>query len=730
MRTIILVVGLTILIPLSFLRLTDPAAVVDLREAYFDQLQRLAPRVYEPLPVRVIDVDEAALGAIGQWPWPRHIMAELVERLDSLGAAAIAFDVVFAEPDRLSPAAMARDPRLAPLVASLTGGGIELPDNDRTFAAAIAGRPVILGVAEVRQDTQAAAVATKAAFVEIGDNPALGFPALGGTTAIVPVLAEAAAGMGSVNVSRSDTATIVRRVPLAWRAGDTILPSLALESLRVALGETTVLVAGSQRLAGAVDFVSVGGIEIPTSETGEVRLRYRLDDPRLYVSAAALLEGENAEAVRPLIEGHIVLIGTSAAGLLDVRASALGENIPGVSIHAQIIEQALLGDFLIRSDWTEGLELALFVTLGLAVVAAMAFGGPVLASAASGAAAAAVGLGSWFAFQAYGLLLDASFPLVGGTLVLLAVTGFRFLVADREKRIVRRAFSHYVAPSVLQEIERSGHKLALGGEIREVTVLFGDIRGFTPLAAKLGPVRLVTLLNGLFDALSRAILVEEGTIDKFIGDAVMAFWNAPLQRADHPARACRAALGMRRALVDFNSDRDNTDGGAIALAIGISTGEACVGNMGSRDRFNYSAIGDTVNRAARIEAACRRVGYDIVVCAGTARAAEGLALLDAGLLDLKGISDRLTTVIVAGDAALARSDEFRALAERHARLREAAEQGEDAFAAALAACRSLAPAVEPGLSAFYHALERRREDFCEAPERRLAHVGDVLEHSA
>jgi adenylate cyclase len=237
--------------------------------------------------------------------------------------------------------------------------------------------------------------------------------------------------------------------------------------------------------------------------------------------------------------------------------------------------------------------------------------------------------------------------------------------------------------------------------------MFCDVRGFTPLSETMTPAELVALLNGMFTALGDEILGQRGTIDKFIGDAIMAFWNAPLDQPDHARRAVLAALGMRRALQKFNAEREGVQ---IGLAIGLASGEVLVGNIGSRDRFNYSAIGETVNLASRIETACRHVDFDVLTTAATREAAGDIAALSAGSLALKGVSNSVETFVIVGDDTLAASTEFGILERSHADLIDAIKTGRD-IAEVLAACRALAAKIAPQLDAFYQRLPQRLQDF-------------------
>ncbi len=305
----------------------------------------------------------------------------------------------------------------------------------------------------------------------------------------------------------------------------------------------------------------------------------------------------------------------------------------------------MTGTFLTRTDWLAGLEIAGFVLIGLVLVVVVLRVGPLAALVGMGLLILA-GLGAWVLFRRYGLLVDPSFPLLGSFLIYSAMVFLRFAIADGDRRQLRRAFANYVAPALLTQIERSGDRVKLGGEVRELTVMFADVRNFTSISEALSPEALLAMLNTLFGALGAEVTGQFGTIDKFIGDALMAFWNAPVDVEDHAARACAAALGMRRRLVALNAiDAFGRRAGGLepadlALGIGISTGEALVGNMGLETRFDYSCLGDTVNVASRVEGACKTVGYDIVVVEQTRRAAPDFAYLEAGSLKLKGKTAR------------------------------------------------------------------------------------------
>lgn len=711
-RLAFLLVGLGLILFGCFIRVWDPYPVQMSRAIYFDILQRVAPRDYDPdLPVRVVDIDERSLEAWGQWPWPRTQLAEMVSRLGEYGAAAIAFDMLFAEPDRYSPSRLLQDPALADV---LRVDEAAMPrDNDADFGAEIANWPVVMGVA-ARQTQSDADITPKAGLVEIGEQPAAGLIEVPHWTPLAPPLGESALGIGGVNVSPLGGLGVVRRVPVLWSGPGGVMPGLGVEALRVALAEPVFFAEGAQEEAGIMLAVGIGDFLLPTTENGEIWVRYRRDDPGLYLSADDIMQRDDDPALRAEIEGRIMLVGTSAAGLFDMRETTLGESVPGVSIHAQIIEQIILGDMLSRSDVTSALELLAFVILGMVVTFVMSKYGAVASFVAGGVAAAVVMAISWLAFQNHSVLYDATFPLAGGMANFGLLAGYLFISTDREKRIIRRTFSHYVAPEILDELEASGHQLELGGESQDITVMFSDIRNFTPLSETVSATDLVTLLNELFSEIGGQILIERGTIDKFIGDAVMAFWNAPLPVQDHPLRAACAALKMRTALATFNASPIMEGRPKIALATGCATGAACVGNIGSRRRFNYTVIGDVVNVAARIEQSCRHVDYDILLSSSVYEATQSdLAMLEAGYVDLKGKSDPEPVFILVGDRTVAETKRFKNLQTAHQAMIRGIRAGmpQAKLSRLCAECLDLAVGTEPGLRRFYRALPGRLADF-------------------
>ena len=719
-----------VLSTVTALRAFDPAPVAQLRERVFDIYQHLQPRPYGDFPVRVVDIDEASLAQYGQWPWPRTLIAQFVQRLSDLGAAVIALDMIFPEPDRTSPARMAdqfgiADTADAERVKSLMS---QLPDHDQIFAQTIQQSPVVLGFAAMQTPNERRPP-VKTGYSIAGVNPAEVLQRFRGTVTSLDLLDKAASGVGSMSISAEDKAGIIRRVPLLFTDGIKIYPNLGTEALRVAQQQKSIVTRGTGA-SGQLDTarpalvdMRIGQFRVPVTSKGEMWVYFDHDRPERYISVKDLLDPAKEAEVRPKIDGQIVLVGTSAAGLHDVWPTPLGEIVPGTSIHAQAIEQIISQTFLDRPDWASGAEIVATVVLGALLTGLLLALGAQYAALAGALIIAAGFALSWFAFLHGGFLLDPVYASIGALATYLAVVGLLYVTTDREKKFVRRAFGQYVAPELLHKLEAAPQSMQLGGETKEITIMFMDVRDFTPISEGLSAIELVDFMNALLSALTDAIQSELGTIDKYIGDSIMAFWNAPLDIPEHTLRACRAALKMRAALAELNGgdafgfrDRGLEP---VKIGIGLHAGEACIGNMGSQRRFNYTAMGDVVNTSARIESSSKAVGMDIVVSEQIARAAPGLAFLEAGAMPLKGKSRPMKLFGLVGDEAKAASPEFAELSRRHAELLAAIAESRLADANnALAHCRALGGAL---LVHFYDRFEEQIAELSPAAAR-LAQV--------
>ena len=739
-----LVLGAAILVGALALRLADPLPLQQLRNLTFDTYQRLKPRTYDPqAPVVIAAIDEKSLDKFGQWPWSRNVLAKVTDRLTELGAAAIAYDVIFAEPDRTSPAAIAAnlpaDPQYDVARAQLG----QLADPDAEFAAALARSPSIIAFTysddpALRQKS----LDKKFGVIEMRD-PEINVADFvkGGEYAIAPLpgLASSAHGLGDVQVGLPDPDGIVRRVPLVSRIGTTLFPSLAADALRVALGGQTAQVKMSRKqrvsLFGmgydialdGIDKMRIGEAIIPVNANGELLLRDSGPQAGRYVSLADIGD-PTFDASR--VGGRIVLIGSTVEGLKDIHSTPLSPFRPGVEIHAQILEQILSGTFLDRPYFADILELVSLGGFGLLLLGFLyrrsAVGGTgVLVVAIAGAVGA-----SWWQFSARGFLFDPIYPALAAIAMFGSGTLVNYLRTEGEKRFIKSAFSRYLSPLLVERL--TPEQLKLGGELRELTLMFCDIRGFTKISESLDPQELTALINSFLTPMTKVIQDREGFIDKYIGDCIMAFWNAPVDVASHAKKAILAAYDMRRALRQINetltAEAAKADRPAIELktGIGLNSGICCAGNMGSEQRLEYSVLGDAVNIASRLEALSPAYHVDLVIGEETASGAPSFALLELDRVRVKGKALPIGIYTGLGDEAIADLPEFEQLAAAQGRMLECyREQDWDGAEAAIAECRKLAEALAakaadaalPGdrLAGFYDLYAARIAAYRAAP---------------
>jgi adenylate cyclase len=663
------------------LRIADPGVVRDFQARYFDLLQQIRPRVYTPVPVRVVDIDDASLQKLGQWPWPRTLLAELIGRLNQLGAASIALDMVLAEPDRTSPNRVVGElPQAPPEVTQWIAG---LPDHDRVLAGTMKGSRVVKGFA-LTTTGGGRDPASAAGWARAGDDPAAFVPAYGGAVASLPVLEQAAAGNGSLNLV-PDRDQTVRRVPLVVRYRDTLYPSLPAEALRVAQGAGSYLVKASGA-NGVMAFgqhtgissIRIGAFAAATDASGAVWLYDTGHVPARSIPAWKVMNGS---APGDAVRGSIVFIGAGAAGLGDLKATPLSIAVLGSEVDAQIAEQIILQNFLLRPDWAAGAELLYLVLLGATLIFGLPrFGAAMSAVFTGGVFIAAFAL-SWYAFATLHLLFDPLYPSIVALGVYLSASLLNQLQTESEKRRVRHAFSHYLPASLIEELVKNPSKLRLGGELRQMSFLFSDIRGFTSVAEKCKsrPEAITEIVNRFTTRMTEAIFETGGTIDKYMGDCVMAFWNAPVAEKDHARRACEAALAMRRALRILNEELAG-EASAVLLAggerlnvrldagIGINTGDCIVGNLGSDTHFNYSVIGDAVNLASRLEGQSKTYGVPIVIGEETERLIQGLATLELDIVAVKGKREEVRVFTLLGDETLGADPAFLDFRARHVEM--------------------------------------------------------------
>ncbi|KRS15256.1 CHASE2 domain-containing protein [Roseovarius indicus] len=713
--------GIALLGCLLVLRVADPGPVQQLRHAAFDLYQQLHPRVQQQVPVTIIDIDDPSLEAFGQWPWPRSRVAELVIRAFEAGAVALAFDIIFAEPDRLSPPAIARDNPDLPEDARERLSA--LPDTDAALADAISRTRVVVGQTSVRS-TRAGLAKTRqirqVPHAILGEDARAFLPRFPDLIQNLPELEDAAAGRGVFSV-RPDADGIYRRVPMAMLVQDELRLGLAPELLRVATGGNAFALRGN---AAGVDGVVLGGKLVRTAPDGSVWPYLTPSSPARFVSAGALLSGDVPTG---RLAGQLVLTGTSAIGLEDYRPTALGTSMAGVEIHAQLLENILTDTLLKRPNYAIAVELFTVAVLSLLVIILVPVIGARLIIAFAALLLAGYVGGVYYLFVDQRILLDPTWPALGTLMTLMLMSSANYLREERQRQQIRGAFGQYVSPDLVEQLSENPAALTLGGERRDLTILFSDVRGFTTLSEgfKDDPAGLTALMNSFLTVLSRAILKEGGTIDKFMGDAVMAFWNAPLDTPDHPSAACRAALAMLADVADLNARRakDAAEKGETSLpinvGIGLNTGNCVVGNMGSEMRFDYSALGDAVNLASRLEGQSKTYGMGIILGETTANAVgDSFAKLELDLLRVKGKTQPERVFGLLGDAAMRNSVEFARLEHANGAMRQA--YTEQRWADATAALNDVVNAGEAlglDLTGYAERYRARIADLTASPPR-------------
>jgi adenylate cyclase len=647
-------VCLALLIGFAALRIADFAPIEEIRVRTFDTFQRIDPRPkLATSPVTIVDIDEPSLAKLGQWPWSRTRIADMVANLTRLGAVVIAFDVIFAEPDRLNPDVAADTFRN--LDEETKTKLRSLPSNDQVLADAMRHSRVVLGesgLAEPRTNLDPTLPVTGLAM--LGEDPQrfmFKFPeqAAGGR------------GMLTINPERDG---IVRRVPMIMLAQGVPMPSLSFEVLRVISGNDTILIKADQ---AGIKTIGVKGFQIPTDLNGQLWVHFARRDASLYVSAASVLEG----SVRPeKIKGKLVLIGTSAVGLNDIKTTPVSRAMPGVEIHAQVLESALTHAVLSEPNYGIALEFIAAIVLGILVlIFAPQFGPFTLVGVGALFATLLIGT-SWYYYSHFRLLIDFTYPLMSTTAIYLALIFFSFVREQRQRRQIRSAFGQYLSPALIEQLAHSPEKLVLGGEEREMTIMFSDVRGFTTISEsyKHDPQGLTALMNRFLTPLTNAILARKGTIDKYMGDAIMAFWNAPLDDKEHQLNACEAAVDMLERIDDLNQQREYEakEGGhayiPLNVGVGLNTGVCVVGNMGSDLRFDYSVLGDSVNLASRLEGQSKEYGFPIIVGSKTALAVKDkFAILELDFIMVKGKKEPEVIYAIAGREDVAQSGSFQRL---------------------------------------------------------------------
>jgi len=605
---------------------------------------RLRPASPHPTPIVIVAIDDASIAEIGRWPWSRELFARLLDRIAAAGPKVVCFDLLFTEAQRsplqaergaIEPLLQALDPadrrRVDDLLSALAGAG----DADTALARAIErdGTVILPFALELRREGATAhasaplpAVLEKAAYNRVRGAGPDHLPDAAGLH--LPIAPLASAGLLGHATTVPDGSGAYRWDYPVLRYDNAYLPSLSLESVRSFLG--------IPRPAVVVDLgqgIALGSLEVPTD--GGMRLLVNYYPPGAFarVGFADALAGR----VPPeTFAGKIVLIGASAIGLGDVVATPFTPALPGIERHATLMANLLEHDFLTRDDRAVGLD-ALLVLLGGLSVGLVARWGTIAAALAGSLLLGSLALFEFVAFIDFGVWLNFVFP--AGTIVLTvaAILGAKYMVEWRRERRIRSTFARYLHPQLVEELCRSPAPPQLGGEERELTVLFTDIRDFTTVAERLTPTDLVALMNEFFSAMTDIVLAQRGMLDKYVGDSLMAVFGAPLPDPDHARHACRAAVDMQAALASLRAGWRAGGRPSLEMRIGINTGPMVIGNMGTERHFDYTVMGDEVNVAARLEAANKSLGSEILISAATYRQlGAGAMVRPRGTIEVKG----------------------------------------------------------------------------------------------
>jgi len=584
--------------------------------------------------VVIATVDEKSVTELGRWPWPRSLLAALVDALKADGAKAIGFDIVFAEPDTNASlqtidrlyrkvSANFHDPRLNRLLLEER----QAADTDAIFARAVAkaqnvtlGYFFLMGREEAKHYSKeaVAAGAERIANSRYQMIQARGRPddsdllQAQAVVANLPALSEAAENCGYFN-AMPDSDGSIRWSPLVMKFGEDYYASLPISLLQQYLDwPLLTLVMADYGVAG----VKIGSAEVPTDAMGRLLLNYL--GPGKTFPHYSICDVLRHRLPLGLFKDKIVLVGATATGIYDMRVTPFSAVYPGIEIHATVIDNILHQRYLYHSDWTSFLDACTIILLGLLIGLTVS-----RVRAAPGVlivlgVMAAFVVGNTFVFARWNTWLNIVYPLLTMATIYVGITVEHYMTEEREKRKIRNAFQYYLTASVVNEILKDPSKLKLGGEKKNLSVLLSDIRGFTNVSERLTPEELVQLLNEYLTAMTDIVFKYEGLLDKYMGDAIMAVYGAPLPQPDHAIRACLTALDMIAELKQLQKKWEAEGRPVLNIGVGINSGEMVVGNMGSQMRFDYTVMGDNVNLGSRLEGLNKEYGTNIIISEFTA----------------------------------------------------------------------------------------------------------------
>jgi adenylate cyclase len=645
-RLVPIVIGLALVLAMLLIQFGDQSSLADLPQRLellaFDARLNLVSSfgpTNDSAKVVIVDIDERSLREHGRWPWSRAKVAEMVDRLTKDGAAVIAFDVMFSEPEQNPVTEVSGVLREkggeSRLLADELGQFTELFDRDRRFSETLAGKAVVLGYAFYPGTNNRAGSLPGPLSVTnqqvVAHSSLTDIP---GYNANLPALAKAASGSGFFSL-QPDIDGVVRRAPLVVRHQNRLYASLGLEVLRqYLLVDSFTLRTSKINGVETVEAIVINGFgSIPLDAQGQMIVPYRGPKGSYpYISASDVLNG----TIKKQVEGAIVLVGTTAPGLFDLRSTPVQAVYPGVEIHANLIDSILAKRFIEQPAWARGADFVVALVVGLVLALALPFFSPMIQIPATLLVAGGVAALNFMEWR-QGLVLSLAMPLLLVALLATFNLAYGFLVESRSRRQLKEMFGQYVPPQIVQEMSENPKNYGFEGETRELTVLFADIRGFTTLSERLTAAELKRMLNRFFTPMTRVIFETRGTIDKYVGDMIMAFWGAPVSDPAHATQAIEAALRMLAETERLKREFLAENLPEVNIGIGCNTGPMNVGDMGSEYRRSYTVLGDSVNLGSRLEGTTKYYGVGLVVGETTrAQAGDAFVFRELDLVRVKG----------------------------------------------------------------------------------------------
>ncbi|MCT7580611.1 CHASE2 domain-containing protein [Aliarcobacter butzleri] len=592
--SIYFVLSLSLSIFLSAFYIFFPALPDSLDNRLRDYLFTIRGELPHNQNVVIVDIDETSIKSLGQWPWSRDKLAKILENLTLANVGIVGLDIVFAEEDRTSPHKILQDLKIYKK---------DVPNYDLEFSNVVENSPVILGYQFdlVKKDNVNANVPQIPAIFIEKDKPQDKSYLIEAYNTIlnIPQIQDKAYSSGFFNNIPDDTG-IIRSVPLIISYDDTIYPSLALEVIRVINDTQKVVVQYDEN---GISNIVLDDISIPTDRYGRMLINFRGPERSFkYISAIDIY---NNSFDKSEIDGKIVLIGTSAAGLFDLRATPFDSIFPGVEVHANIIDNILMQDFIYKASWLDGANILIIFVLSIIVVMLTTYttfwANPIIFLSFSISYLFLV----YNLLFDYGIVLNILFPIATVLIASIMTTLFDYFYNIKKEEAIKAKFASKVSKNVMDDILKNIDKNEFSAKSKEVTIFFSDIRGFTNISEKLDAKDLISFLNRYMQPMSEIIIKYQGTIDKFIGDAIMAYWNAPIDIKNHCDLALKASLEQLEVLEKLNVELQKENLPKIDIGIGLNTGTVIVGEMGSSLRSDYTVIGDTINLGSRVESLCK-----------------------------------------------------------------------------------------------------------------------------